>query len=93
MIIRGTAFLLGFGITFFPTIIPPLAALFYFFSRREQLNRIDGLWAIAVLLSATSWGWHGGLSGGAFGALQILGAWLVYKAFANLRSTQTWIIN
>ena len=93
MIIRGTAFLLGFGITFFPTIIPPLAALFYFFSRREQLNRIDGLWAIAVLLSATSWGWHGGLSGAAFGALQILGAWLVYKAFANLRSTQTWIIN
>jgi Undecaprenyl-phosphate galactose phosphotransferase WbaP len=93
MLIRGTAFLLGFGITFFPTVIAPLAALFFFLSRQWQPTRLDALWAVAIFLSTISWGWNGGLSGAAFGALQIGGAWLVYRAFVNLRKYPVWATN
>ncbi len=81
---KSAAFLVGFSFAFLPSFGPFLAVLF-FLASRWTFNRSDALWGAAALFSALSLGVHTGLEGFAFGMLQIMGPWLVYRAFFHLR--------
>ena len=81
---KSAAFLLGFSFAFLPSFGPFLAVLF-FLASRWTFNRSDLLWGAAALFSALSLGVHTGAAGFAFGVLQVMGPWLVYRAFFHLR--------
>lgn len=82
------AFLLGFGFAFVPSV-GPFAAVLFFLASRWRFQWSDALWLLAALLFGLSLGVHRGLEGFAFGVLQILGPWLVYRAFARFHKV-TW---
>ena len=93
---KSLAFLLGFGFAFLPSF-GPIIALPLFFINRWKLGRLDGLWALTALVAGFSFSSHNGLSGFTFGAFQIIGPWLVYRAFRQLPGTpflfnQRWAI-
>ncbi len=81
---NSLAFLLGFGFAFVPSV-GPFAAVLFFLASRWSFRRSDLLWALAALLFGLSLSPHQGLPGFAFGVLQIVGPWLVYRAFGRLR--------
>jgi len=78
------AFLLGFGMSFLPSF-GPFAGLLFVLTNRLRLRRADVTWGLAALLSAVAVGAHRGLLGAAFGALQVLGPWAVFRAFTEIR--------
>lgn len=80
----GLTFLLGFGFAFVPSV-GPFAAVLLFLAGRWTFRRADLLWGAAAALFAAALYHHQGVSGLAFGFLQVLGPWLVYRAFGRLR--------
>ncbi|MDQ3461344.1 MAG: undecaprenyl-phosphate galactose phosphotransferase WbaP [Deinococcota bacterium] len=80
---RGLAFLMGFGVALLPSY-GPFIGLLFFFGARWTLRRSDALWLLAALVLALPLGLHEGPSGLLFGSLQVLAAWLVYKAFSQM---------
>lgn len=81
---NGLTFLLGFGFAFVPSV-GPFAAVLLFLAGRWSFRRTDLLWGAAAALFAAALYDHQGVSGLAFGLLQVLGPWLVYRAFGRLR--------
>ena len=77
---KGFAFLLGFGFACLPAIGPFLAVPFMLL-KRLHLGRLDLLWLTAALISGLSFSYHGTWQGFGFGVLQIMGPWLIYRAF------------
>jgi Undecaprenyl-phosphate galactose phosphotransferase WbaP len=83
---RSIPFLLGFSFAFLPNYGPFLGLLF-FFTSRWTLTRTDTLWLGAAVLLAVPLGVHEGFTGFTFGVLQVLAPWLLYRTFAQLRTS------
>ncbi len=81
---RLIAFLLGFAVAFLPSF-GPFAAILFILTARLRLRRSDLPWLLGAIVSAVATGDHGGLASAAFGALQILGPWAVFRAFMEVR--------
>lgn len=82
---KSLAFLLGFGFACLPAVGPFLAVPFMLLERL-RLGRLDVLWLTAALISGASFSYHGAWNGFGFGVLQVLGPWLVYRAFRGTYS-------
>lgn len=85
---RSLGFLLGFGFAFLPGY-GPFFGLLFFLSTRWRLHRHDVWWWLAALLcglplmlTADTW-WQGMLT-----SVQIMVAWLLYRAFGHLHGVQ-----
>ncbi|MEX2535994.1 MAG: undecaprenyl-phosphate galactose phosphotransferase WbaP [Trueperaceae bacterium] len=78
--------LLGFGFSFLPSFTPFLALL-VFFTDRRSLRRSDLLWLGATLLLALPLALAGDVTPALRDAAQLIGAWLLYRAFSSLRTT------
>lgn len=85
---HGLGFLLGFGFAFLPGY-GPFFGLLFFLSTRWQLRRHDLWWLAAavlcglpLMLSPDTW-WQGALS-----SVQIIVAWLLYRAFGHLHGVR-----
>jgi Undecaprenyl-phosphate galactose phosphotransferase WbaP len=81
---NSAAFMLGFGFAFTPAF-GPFAAVLMFFAKRWILYKSDYLWFAAALLSGVALSIADGVAGFLFGSAQIIGPWLVYKSFQQLR--------
>ena len=84
MLTSTASVVLGFGFSFLPSFTPFLAIL-VFLSERRPLRRADLLWAGAALLLALPLALAGDTLPAVRDAAQIVGAWLLYRAFAALR--------
>lgn len=76
-------FLLGLSFAVLPSYAPFLA-IAVLVSKRWELERRDLLWAGAAVILAGVMAYHGGVRGAVFGFGQVLGPWLVFRAFCQL---------
>src|SRR5690625_189821 len=78
---------LGLAFSLLPTIGPFLAVLLLI-GQPFQMRRSDSIWALAATASGLPAFINYGLSGVVLGAGPIVAAWLVYRAFSQLPTTQ-----
>ena len=84
MIANSASILLGFSFSFLPNFTPFLAVL-VFFAQRQVLQRRDFVWLGASLLLALPLAVAGDYTPALRDIAQLLGAWLLYRAFGTLR--------
>ena len=63
----------------------PFAGILFVLTNRLRLRKSDLAWGLAALASAVAVGAHQGILGAAFGAVQVLGPWALFRAFGEIR--------
>lgn len=84
MLASGASLFLGFGFSFLPNFTPFLAVLI-FFTERRALQKRDAAWLGAAVLLALPLALSGDIGPSLRDLSQIVGAWLLFRAFEVLR--------
>lgn len=85
---RGTSFLLGLGFSLLPAV-GPFFALLLLISTRLRLRRLDLIWAGAAIAYTVPAVFHGPPDHAIRPLGQLLAGWLIYRAFAEVRSVRS----
>jgi Undecaprenyl-phosphate galactose phosphotransferase WbaP len=82
--LKSATLFLGFGFSFLPNFTPFLAIL-VFFTQRHSLQRRDVIWFGASVLLALPLALAGDVAPAVRDLAQLVGAWLLFRAFSVLR--------
>jgi len=81
------AFMLGVGVSLLPAL-GPLTIAFLLIARRWSLKRQDAPWFMAAVAMGVGGFVSSGMTSGLTAALGIVGAWIAYRTFAELRRVE-----